>query len=437
MDGEPLLREMGNDGTRRRSMCQLAVEAVVRTFSNNPRCEEMRASIGMLPLHLKLNVLGEMCDYPSLVAVQLDLLTDPLLVSDFISEFATDLTPLVQCFQWLQSVKQSLAMQLFHRYRTLLAEKSRTAGGLPRLDYRCGLRIGTFLTQTGWYVEAIGMLNLTTQQTRLGSPEELAVLRQLMCAQVLAGRLKHAQQTGQRVDKLNMSLLHGRPLHNLRAGIMHSFSLFYFEDINFTCSYNHTVQSLAFLSERSPPRLIIDVFRQAARASLGRRFYAKAAFMLQQAMARVARVYGRTSAPYAELLEDLAIQLLARNQVTDSVNTFADAHHIYTQLYGARNLLLSTGQGNLAYGLCLQAYVTGRHDRALQHVAKAIANYRRTLPPDHRMLVQVGRLRATIALFHFRRRSPVEQLDVAAFLQQIAQPMPLRVAWNYFMALEN
>uniref|UniRef100_A0A182MYB6 Uncharacterized protein n=1 Tax=Anopheles dirus TaxID=7168 RepID=A0A182MYB6_9DIPT len=414
-----------------KSMYRLAVEAVVRTFSNLPRCTDLRESIGRLPRRSRLDVLGEMCDYPSLVDVQLEMLADPLLVSDFIRDFAADLTPLVQCLQWLQSVKKSLPLQLFRRYKTLLEEQSRT-GALPRLDYRCGLRIGTFLTQTGWCVEAIGILGLTQQQTRLGSMEELAVLRQLMRAQVLAGKLINALKTSKRALLLTVNFIdHPSPVDeqpglDLRAGVFHSMALYHFEDANFVRSMEFTLHALGVLCERSPPRLIIDVFRQTARTALGRRHYRKAAFMLQQAMARVAHRYGRTSAPYAELLEDLAILLLAHHQVTDSVNTFADAQHIYTQLYGARNLLLSLGQGNLAYGLCLQAYITGRRERALQHVAKAIVNYKRTLPPDHRMLVQVYRLRATIDLFHFRRRHEMESVDVALFRQEAAKP-PLSV----------
>uniref|UniRef100_A0A182KAU7 Amyloid protein-binding protein 2 n=1 Tax=Anopheles christyi TaxID=43041 RepID=A0A182KAU7_9DIPT len=410
-----------------KTLYRLSIEATTRNFSNNPRCTNYRTALEELPLGIRLDVLSEMCDYPSLVDVQWQILSDPLLISDFIKNFSSDLTPLVQCLQWLQSVKKSLPIQLFRKYKKLIDEKIRN-GGLHRFDYRCGLRIGTFLTETGWLVEAIGILQLTQQHAKFATAEELAVLRQLMRAQTLAGRLINAYKTYHRMKRLlsivsqQTLMMRNMPgmenevqrLLDLQSAVCHSFALYHFENLNFVTSYEYGMQSLSMISERSPSRLLVGVLRQHARACTANQMYAKATCMLKLALGLVAQEYGRKSALYAETLEDLAIILLACDQVSQSVDVYADAQHIYMNLFGARNLLHSLAQGDLAYGLCLQAYVTGCRDRAFDHVAKAVENYKRILPPDHRMLTQVRRLRVTMEMFKFES-SELDGYDMASF----------------------
>ncbi|XP_041782076.1 amyloid protein-binding protein 2-like [Anopheles merus] len=430
-----------------KTLYRLAIEATTRNFSNNPRCTAYREAIDELPLGIRFNVLSEMCDYPSLVDVQLKILSDPLLISDFIRNFSSDLTPLVQCLQWLESVKKSLPIQLFRQYKKLIDENIRT-GGLSRFDYRCGLRIGTFLTETGWLVEAIGILQLTQQHAQFGTAEELSVLRQLMRAQTLAGKLINANKTYDRMKRMLGKVVQQRlmfqnlpekerevqRLQDLQAGVCHAFSLYHFEDLNLIDSYEYGMQSLSMISARSPSRLLVDVLRQIARACTGSQMYAKAACMLKFAIGLVAHEYGRGSGLYAETLEDLAILLLACNQVSESVDVYADAQHIYMQLYGARNLLHSIAQGNLAYGLYLQAYVTGRRDRALHHVTKAVENYKRILPPDHRMLTQARRLSVIMDLFTFGSvaGSDLDGINVVSINHKEIEALSVREVWAHF-----
>ncbi|XP_053667938.1 uncharacterized protein LOC128718333 [Anopheles marshallii] len=417
---------------------RLAVEAVTKSYANNPRCPKHRTAIEELALGTRLDLLAEMCDYPSLVEVQLEIVSDPLLVSDFIRHLSADLTPLVQCFQWLESVKKSVPIQLFRQYKKLTEEKFRT-GSYSRLDYKCGLRIGTFLIETGWTVEAIGILRLAQQHTRFGTADELTVLRQLMRAQTLSGRLINASKTYGRMQRMLSSVIRlskftrGIPenesklqsLHDLQIAVFHSFALYHFEALNFDLSYECGMQSLKRINKRSPPRLVIDVLRQLVRACLGHRMYFKASFILKLAIGLVVQQYGRESALYAETLEDLAILMLACNQVSESVEVYSEAQHIYIQLYGSRNLSISHAQGNLAYGLCLQAYVTGRRETAMLHVAKSVGNYKRILAPDHRMLIQVIRLRATMDLFTFSN-SVDKGIEVILFNHKDIDPFSVR-----------
>ncbi|XP_050079617.1 amyloid protein-binding protein 2-like [Anopheles maculipalpis] len=417
---------------------RLAVEALARNFSNNPRCPKYRAAVAELPLGTRLDLLAEMCDYPSLVEVQWEILSDPLLVSDFIKYLSADLTPLVQCLQWLQSVKKPVPFQLFRQYKKLIEEKKWK--DVPvRFDYRCGLRIGTFLTETGWTMEAIDILQLAHQHARCGTAEELTVLRQLMRAQTLTGKLINAMQTYDRMkillsgitqqmessQQLPNNLNEGQSLQDLKVAVFHSFSLYHFEEQSFDLSYAYGMHSLTSISERSPSRLVIDVLRQLVRACLGRRMHAKAAFILKHAIGLVVQHCGRFSPLYAETLEDLAILLLVCNHVSESVDVYEEAQQIYMQRYGSRNLMLSLAQGNLAYGLCLQAYVTGHRDRALQHVEKSIGNYKRIWPPEHRMLAQAFRLRATMELFIYPTRTEEQNglLQDESFNHQDIEPL--------------
>ncbi|XP_052890285.1 uncharacterized protein LOC128298555 [Anopheles moucheti] len=428
---------------------RLAVEAVTSSFANNPRCPNRRAAIEELPLGTRLDLLAEMCDYPSLVEVQLEIVSDPLLVSDFIRHLSGDLTPLVQCFQWLQSVKKSVPIQLFRQYKKLDEEKFRK-GSFSRLDYKCGLRIGTFLIETGWTVEAIGILRLARQHTRFGTEEELTVLRQLMRAQTLSGKLINASKTYGCMQMILNNVIWAskftpeipdeasklQSLHDLQVAVFHSFALYHFEDLNFNFSYEYGMQSLNRINKRSPCRLVIDVLRQLVRACLGRRMYSKATFVLELAIGLVVQEYGRKSALYAETLEDLAILMLACNKVSESVEVYSEAQHIYLQLYGSRNLSISHAQGNLAYGLCLQAYVTGRRDAAMLHVAKSVGNYKRILAPDHRMLIQVNRLHATIDLFTFPN-SVNTRIEVTLFNHKDIEPFSVRDVCTKLQLIQN
>ncbi|XP_052870420.1 amyloid protein-binding protein 2-like [Anopheles cruzii] len=189
--------------------------------------------------------------------------------------------------------------------------------------------------------------------------------------------------------------------HDLAAAVHLALSLYQLEVCEVSLSYHYAVLALELLSESASHRLVIDVCRQLARACLARQFYAKANHLLRQAIARAGEWFGKQSAQYAETLEDYAMYLLARDNVTDCVNVFSEAQQIYLRLYGSRNLLLAHAQGNIVFGLCLQAYVIGRVDQAMHHVEKTMANFARILPAGHRLLVQGRRLRTTMGLLLF------------------------------------
>uniref|UniRef100_A0A182IPJ4 Uncharacterized protein n=1 Tax=Anopheles atroparvus TaxID=41427 RepID=A0A182IPJ4_ANOAO len=414
----------------------LSLRAVVCSFANNPRGVGYRMEIERLPLSIRLDVLYEMCDHPALVEVLLQLLSDPVALSDLIQYVPLKTAKLVSCLQWLESVKRSLPAQLEDRYRQLVEADTPE----QRTDYRCGLRIGTFLADAGWFVHAAAILGLSLQQTVSGSDEELIVLTQLLGTLSRSGKLVEAGHFYHRINLRMMVInpqdqnIHRADFPDLMARVYHNLSLYHYENQEVALSYLHGVQSLEMLGRSSPTRLVWDVFRQLARACLSHRYFSKAKLLLDQALARAGTGYGLTSAPYAETLEDYAVYLLAQDNVDASEDVFSVAQFIYLELFGSRNLLLSLAQGSLTFGLCRQAFAMGRRDEALAHVTERLGAFQRMMGPDHRLVVQLRRLLVTMRVILFKEdrlvgrilpRNATTSIDVKKLRETLDHPLPI------------
>ncbi|XP_049538665.1 amyloid protein-binding protein 2-like [Anopheles darlingi] len=417
VDGDESVAAPAGNSNKPRTLYRCTLEALVRHYSNNPRSSGYRAAVQWLPLAVRLEVLEDMCDYPHLLDVQQELLSDPVLISEALRWLPSDRAKLVRCFQWLECNRRPVTDRLCQRYQRVcvkvqVGDEDRDGAGI-----RCGVRIATFLTETGWLREAIKILRTACLLAEAGSEAELDVLRQLLRAQSLGGKGIDARQTCHRLMALLARFPHllrlppAPPSCNVRAnvrcrndvavGAYLAVSLYELEVRECTLSYHYGVLALELLTDCSPGRLIVDVCRQLARACLTRKQYGRTGLLLRQAIAWARNCYGKASAQYAETLEDYAMYLLARNTVTESVGVFTEAQHIYLRLYGPRNLLLAHAQGNLVFGLCLQAYVHEHRDRAVQHVENSMANFERILPHEHRLLVQGRRLRTSMDLLLF------------------------------------
>ncbi|XP_035794289.1 amyloid protein-binding protein 2-like [Anopheles albimanus] len=412
-DDEPATTAAGSS-CKPRTLYRCTLEALVRHYSNNPRSSGYRAAVQCLPLAVRLEVLEDMCDYPHLLDVQQELLSDPVLISAVLTRVPADRTKLVRCFQWLECNRRPVTDRLCQRYqracvKVQVDDEEREGAGI-----RLGLTIAAFLIETGWLREAIKILRTACLLAKTGSEVELEVLRQLLRAQALGAKELDARQTCHRLTAAVVRHPHllgpprGPPCsvgvrcrNDVAVGVYLALSLYELEMREISLSYHYAVLALEMLTDCSPGRLIVDVCRQLAKACLTRKQYARTGLLLRQAIAWARTCYGKGSAQYAETLEDYAMYLLARNAVTESVGVFTEAQHIYLRLYGPRNLLLAHAQGNLVFGLCLQAYVHEQRERAVQHVENSMANFERILPHDHRLLVQGRRLRSSMDLLLF------------------------------------
>ncbi|KFB47329.1 hypothetical protein ZHAS_00015637 [Anopheles sinensis] len=377
----------------------LALRALVGGFADDPRNDRYRKEIQQLPVAIRVDVLCDMCDHPSLGDVLLELLADPVEFSNLLQHVPQKSVKLVCCLQWLESVQKSLPAQLEERYRAIVE------GG--RRDYRCGLRIGTFLADAGWHLQAATIFKLSLQQTDPRSVEELTVMVQLLRAFASSGRLADGSHVYQRI-KVRLKDIYPQNLTtrgtaeaDLCASVYQNFSLYHYEGQEFGLSYLYAVLSLNLLDRSSNTRLALGVWRQLARACMAQRYFGRAKLLLEQAISRAGYCYGLTSTPYAEALEDYALYLLAQNNAACG-EVFMVAQHIYLDLFGSRNLLLSLAQGNLTFGLCRQAIGVGHRDAALAYVTERLNTFRRMLGQDHRLVVQLQRLLVTIRVMPFQ-----------------------------------
>ncbi|XP_058125088.1 amyloid protein-binding protein 2-like [Anopheles ziemanni] len=406
----------------------LALRALVSGFSDDPRNDRYRREIEQLPIAIRVDVLCDMCDHPSLGDALLELLADPVEFSNLVHHVPQKSAKLVCCLQWLESAQRSLPARLEERYRAIVEGGSWT-------DYRCGLRIGTFLADAGWHLEAASIFQLSLKQTDARSVEELTVMVQLLRALTSSGKLVDGSHVYQRI-KVRLKDIYpqnlttrGTPEADLCASVYQNFSLYHYEGQEFGLSYLYAVQSLNLLDRSSNTRLALGVFRQLARASMGQRYFSKAKVLLQQAISRAGYYYGLSSTPYAEALEDYAFYLLGQNNAACG-DVFVVAQHIYLDLFGSRNLLLSLAQGNLTFGLCRQAIGAGHGDPALAYVTERLNTFRRMLGPDHRLVVQLQRLLVTIRVMSFQEGQstwPDEStiVDVGKLRQTVDNPLPI------------
>ena len=74
-----------------------------------------------------------------------------------------------------------------------------------------------------------------------------------------------------------------------------------------------------------PTRVVIDVLRQAGKASVLRRQFPKAEILLREALLRARDVYGENHLKYADCMVDYAFYLLNVDGVMKSVQAYEKA----------------------------------------------------------------------------------------------------------------
>lgn len=172
-----------------------------------------------------------------------------------------------------------------------------------RKEIEKGLRLGTFLFESGWLDESLKVLNLT--KTMISELDEdyskllllLSCLQKLLHVQALFCCYKDASitttQTLNLIDKIQTShsghnsftinCTNGVP-DSFLANIYHELSVLHFNRSEYDLSYKWGVQALEYLRTDTPKKISVDVLRQAAKSCVVKRKFQIANLLINSAV---------------------------------------------------------------------------------------------------------------------------------------------------------
>lgn len=166
-----------------------------------------------------------------------------------------------------------------------------------------GLRLGTFLYESGWLDDSLKVLNVT--KTMISELDEdyskllllLSCLQKLLHVQALFCCYKDASitttQTLNLIDKIQtshsghnvftISCTNGVP-DSFLANIYHELSVLHFNRSEYDLSYKWGVQALEYLRIDTPNKISVDVLRQAAKSCVVKRKFQIANLLINSAV---------------------------------------------------------------------------------------------------------------------------------------------------------
>jgi hypothetical protein len=167
-----------------------------------------------------------------------------------------------------------------------------------------GLRLGTFLYESGWLEDSMKVLNVTKSMINELNEDYTKLLLLLSCLQ----KLLHVQalfccykdasitttQTLNLIEKiqsshsaqnivLTFSCTDGVP-DSFLANIYHELSVLHFNRSEYDLSYKWGVMALKFLRNDTPDKVSVDVLRQAAKSCVVKRKFQIANLLVNSAV---------------------------------------------------------------------------------------------------------------------------------------------------------
>nr|XP_016937169.1 amyloid protein-binding protein 2 [Drosophila suzukii] len=275
---------------------------------------------------------------------------------------------------------------------------------LPAEELRAidlGLRLGSFLSEAGWMQESITVLACLNGRLKHLPPHKhwlemrLDCLQRLLYAESAHCNFKLAQRTYDELVGLNKSI-HSRVPGQLVAIAYTQISAMYFARNEYNYSHIWSGLAMQHLRGSAPPRIIIDVLRQAAKACVVKRDFARANLLICQAVRRAREHFGLTHQKYGDALLDYGFFLLNVDSVFQSVNVYKEALAVRRGIFGNMNFHVAIAHEDLSYAYYVHEYSTGDFSCAQDHVDKAVNIMKNLVPSNHLMLASAKRVKALL-----------------------------------------
>ncbi|EDX01021.1 amyloid protein-binding protein 2 [Drosophila yakuba] len=275
---------------------------------------------------------------------------------------------------------------------------------LPAVEMQAidlGLRLGSFLSEAGWMQESITVLaclngrlkDLPTHKHWLEL--RLDCLQRLLYAEAAHCNFKLAQRTYEELIGLN-KWLNSRVPTQLVAIAYTQISAMYFARNEYNYSHMWSGLAMRFLRGSANPRITIDVLRQAAKACVVKRDFARANLLICQAVRRAREHFGPKHQKYGDALLDYGFFLLNVDSVFQSVNVYKEALAVRRGIFGNMNFHVAIAHEDLSYAYYVHEYSTGDFSCAQDHVDKAVNIMKRLVPSNHLMLASAKRVKALL-----------------------------------------
>ncbi|KAK0089498.1 hypothetical protein PV325_007061 [Microctonus aethiopoides] len=265
-----------------------------------------------------------------------------------------------------------------------------------------GLRLGSFLSDAGWYAESEKIL-LTCRDLCVNDSETienwcrtLDCCHKLLHAQAFYCAFRGAAETHQLALNTIKKLENAGYKDCSHAALYAEFSVLFFMRSEYDQSYRWSVAALKELKPSLPPRIIIDVLRQAAKSCVVKREFKKAGLLIRQAVYLAREIFSTDHPKYGDALMDYGFYLLNYDSVINSVFIYKTALVIRKEIFGKTNLYVAIAREDLAYALYVHEYRSGKFTQAREQAERAIEIMEKLLPAEHLMLASAKRVKALI-----------------------------------------
>ncbi|KAH8266996.1 hypothetical protein KR026_001822, partial [Drosophila bipectinata] len=264
-----------------------------------------------------------------------------------------------------------------------------------------GLRMGSFLSEAGWMQESISVLSCLNARLKRLPPHKYWLemrydcLQRLLYAESSHCNFKLAHRTYEELIELNRSLTDSVPAQ-LVALTYSQISAMYFARNEYVNSHMWSGLAMRSLKASAPPRIAIDVLRQAAKACVVKRDFARANLLICQAVRRARQHFGVSHQKYGDVLMDYGFFLLNVDSVFQSVNVYKEALAVRRGIFGNMNFHVAIAHEDLSYAYYVHEYSTGDFSCAQDHVDKAVTIMKNLVPSNHLMLASAKRVKALL-----------------------------------------
>ncbi|XP_071442757.1 amyloid protein-binding protein 2 isoform X2 [Hetaerina americana] len=279
-----------------------------------------------------------------------------------------------------------------------------------------GLRLGGFLSDAGWFSESEKVLLNCQDLCQTGDGPKywrrsLECSHKLLHVQTAFCHFDEADKTHHYALNILKCLQDAGEEANL-AGLYAEFSVLYFIRSQYDEAYRWSVIALKEVASSScqtlpcqcqhhhtqhlPTRVTVDVLRQAAKACVVKREFARAELLIKEAVYVAREVFGSDHLKYSDSLLDYGFYLLNFDSIAHSVQVYKTALNIRLSVFGKWNIHVASAHEDLAYALYVHEYSSGRFLEAREHAERAINIMKEILPREHLLLASSQRVKALI-----------------------------------------
>uniref|UniRef100_W8B411 Amyloid protein-binding protein 2 n=1 Tax=Ceratitis capitata TaxID=7213 RepID=W8B411_CERCA len=265
-----------------------------------------------------------------------------------------------------------------------------------------GLRLGTFLCEGGWVTDSIQVLQCVAAKV-CSTPIDvtniavcLDCLQRLLQAETVICEFKAAKRTFQEIQKIIKTYSEDKIPPSLLTQIYTRFSVLSFARSEYGNSQKWSMFAIRSLKESMPERIIVDALRQAARVCVVKRDFSRANLLINQAVSRAKKAFGKRHQKYADVVFDYGYLKLNVDSVHESIAAYKEACSIRRSILGNTSFHVGVVHEDLAYACYVKEYSTGRFNSARKHIDKAIDIMEAMLSCNSLMLASAKRVKALI-----------------------------------------